>query len=195
MIILALSSGTNLVDHAQQHQVAIELLFQAVHETYGIQIDERDIGYGKNGKPYLLNYPEIQFSISHCCGGVALSMQAYRTGIDIENIRGFDPVVSKKILTIDEQHHLKFSNQPEQTFFQLWTLKESYLKALGTGIGIPMNKISFQIQTDFTVQSNRKLGHFQLISNYSGFVTSVCTLVNGKRQLPASSDIKVIYWP
>jgi 4'-phosphopantetheinyl transferase len=46
---------------------------------------------------------------------------------------------------VDELRALPVSSQNER-FLELWTLKESYLKALGVGLSMPLDGISFSLQ-------------------------------------------------
>ncbi len=175
-----------MCDTRQQHALAFEMLEQSLRDQYGISLSEEVVALGKYGKPYLHDHPEIQFSISHCRRGVALSLGACRTGIDLEIIRHYDADLAKKILSPTEYEYLNHSENPNLTFFQFWTLKESYLKALGTGLQFALNRISFTFEDNHTIRCNRKIGHFQRLDDIPGFAVSVCNLEH--RICPDSMD-------
>jgi 4'-phosphopantetheinyl transferase len=93
------------------------------------------------GKPSLPGAP-IEFNVSHS-GDYALLAFAGESpvGIDIEYIKG-DRVVSdlaQRVLSPAE--FARFTLLPEsdrkKVFFQIWTLKESVLKAIGSGLSVP----------------------------------------------------------
>jgi 4'-phosphopantetheinyl transferase len=105
--------------------------------------------YNKYGKPYLKesqNTPNIFFNMSDSGGFVFYGISKdSEIGVDIEKIR---PVISlERIahrqltqieLMIFQQLH---ENEKSGFFFKYWTMKESFLKAIGRGLSVPMNTI------------------------------------------------------
>mgnify|MGYP002624821210 FL=1 len=93
------------------------------------------------GKPVSDKY---EFNISHSHGMVALAIcQDKAVGIDIEKIRPVDDNLIKYISSEKEYEYI--SNN--EKFVEIWTNKESLLKAVGSGIeskvdevpGLPLN--------------------------------------------------------
>lgn len=91
------------------------------------------------GKPYLPDAPNFHFNLTHSGDFVAIAYGSSPVGIDIEQIRpdGFRPEIARRFFTPAEQ---EFSATPEK-FFQIWSMKESYLKCLGTGLAYPMQSV------------------------------------------------------
>lgn len=98
---------------------------------------------GKYGKPYLsysggLNRPDIQFSLSHSGEFAALAFSCSApVGIDIEKLRPFDKAFSLADRFFHPEETARLSElEPEEQhrlFFRLWTLREAFLKGIGTG--------------------------------------------------------------
>jgi 4'-phosphopantetheinyl transferase len=97
--------------------------------------------YGPYGKPRLLDPPEgaaLQFNVSHS-GGLALVAIARDrpVGVDLEQLHPDVDIqgVGRMVFSVAEQDALQ--SFPEQqrlaAFFDFWTRKESYLKAIGRG--------------------------------------------------------------
>jgi 4'-phosphopantetheinyl transferase len=104
-----------------------------------------------DGKPALARevaLPEYQFNISHTRGLVAAAVAADgRLGIDVEKI---DPAkadfsVAKAYFAPSEVAILQRKPEAEQPiwFFRFWTLKEAYIKAIGTGLGTALDSFAF----------------------------------------------------
>lgn len=113
--------------------------------AYGLR--EKDMKYGFNGygKPFFLNAPEIHFSISHSGTMVAVAFSGEEVGCDIERIADFDPELARQALSPEEYDAVTAEDGPEgrsREFFRFWTLKESYMKAMGTGLSIPPQSFS-----------------------------------------------------
>lgn len=115
---------------------------------YGLCERTVSIAAGKYGKPYLPEYPQIHFSLSHS-GARALAVFSDREiGCDIERIRSVGPAVAARAFTPEELAQLRASDQPDIDFIRLWTCKESFLKALGTGLHTPLDAFSIRLCPD-----------------------------------------------
>ena len=87
-----------------------------------------------NGKPVS---PNLQFNVSHSKGVVVFAMNKSRPiGVDIEEIRPIEDNL-KRYISTDEEYQL-IDN--DESFFKVWTSKESLSKCIGIGIkGQPKN--------------------------------------------------------
>ncbi len=93
--------------------------------------------YSTHSKPGIEKDP-VYFNLSHTNGAFAFAISKIcYVGIDIEGIdRKFDiHSVMKSYFSKSEQDYIVDSEEEKEArFFLLWTRKESFLKALGTGI-------------------------------------------------------------
>lgn len=87
-----------------------------------------------NGKPYLADFPHINFNISHCSGAVCCMFGTAPVGIDIQNRRELRPSSIRKICSVDEAERIFNAKEPELEFCKIWTIKESLSKLSGKGI-------------------------------------------------------------
>lgn len=123
-----------------------------------------DLTFDRNsyGKPFLRN-SDLQFNLSHSRQWAVIAVgKNCDLGIDVESTSDRRSIlnIAQHYFHADEIAQLEtMRNEHEQKeyFFQLWTLKESFLKALGTGISTGLDKINFhinenQIQADFSPQ-------------------------------------------
>lgn len=104
--------------------------------------DNYKLIYNEYGKPYIENN-EFYFNKSYSCDLGVLVIENNECGIDIEKIRKYNEVMSKKIFSIDEYNYVNSKINKDYYFTFLWTLKEAYLKYIGTGINIKLDSISF----------------------------------------------------
>lgn len=174
MIYACYSEGKDLTTYARQKEVARSLIsFGLLHE-YGI--NDEEIVKSPLGKPRFKKERNIKLSISHCNGAVAVLLAEHEVGIDVERVRSYDRKAARRILTEEESEHLSMTTEnPDALFFRYWTLKESYTKALGTGLTYPLKNISFILEND-RVQSNKPWAKFYVVSYCEEFIISVCHL-------------------
>jgi 4'-phosphopantetheinyl transferase len=94
------------------------------------------------GKPYLLNYPEIQFNISHSGDTLLLAISTIgAVGIDIEQpkpqLRDFSALVKKCFAASEIIYwHTLADDKKVAEFYRFWTRKEAFVKAVGRGLAI-----------------------------------------------------------
>jgi 4'-phosphopantetheinyl transferase len=108
-------------------------------------------GCGEHGKPHLVarqGEPDLRFNLSHTAGLVACVVARDRAvGIDAESAsRAVDALaLAGRFFAPSEAADLRAA-PPEQRlrrFFTYWTLKESYVKAVGAGLSLPLDRFWF----------------------------------------------------
>ncbi|MCR4812609.1 MAG: 4'-phosphopantetheinyl transferase superfamily protein [Bacteroidales bacterium] len=99
------------------------------------------IEYAEGGKPYMKNYPEMHFNLSHCRRYVAVAIHSSPVGVDIECRRKVSQSLIKRVCNESERLSIAVSQDPDMEFLRLWTRKEAYLKYTGTGIVEPLTDI------------------------------------------------------
>ena len=110
------------------------------------------IGIGEHGKPYLQDYPEVHFNLSHAGNRVMCVVSPEPAGCDIEGVESREHVESViRCLAESEQEAARASCVD---FFRIWTLKESILKLSGKGLLIRLNAFAvsldpLSVQQDF----------------------------------------------
>lgn len=92
------------------------------------------------GKPYWRDFPGVQFNLSHSGPYGVCAVSDAPVGVDVELIRPLRQDVAKRFFTETEQGWL--ARRPPKEFFCLWTRKESFSKALGKGLTLPMQSFS-----------------------------------------------------
>lgn len=93
------------------------------------------LGKGPYGKPYLTEYPEIHFNISHSGGWAVCALASMPCGVDIQERR---PIRSRRMvertMNAREQRQILESEDSIGEFIKLWTYKESCIKLSGEGL-------------------------------------------------------------
>lgn len=108
---------------------------RALSEVADIPGRDWEFQVSLSGKPFILNSlpRHLGFNLSHTRGLVACAAAwECDVGVDVERIdRKVDRATMLAVLTPDE---LRSVDEGTVSFFEYWTRKEAYLKALGTGI-------------------------------------------------------------
>lgn len=105
--------------------------------------------YNKYGKPELEG-KEFYFNISHSGNWVVLANGKTEVGVDIELIKTGR---EKTLISVFTEHEKKYiykvhGLEREKRLTRIWTMKESYLKYIGTGL--------FTEMKSFTADTNNK---------------------------------------
>ena len=119
--------------------------------------DSWQFAQNRYGRPELLrksNAPPIRFNLSHTSGVVACILALERdVGIDVEELtRKTDTIeLADRFFSSDEVSALRGLKREDQAerFFSYWTLKESYIKAIGTGLSMPLDSFSFHLKQGY----------------------------------------------
>lgn len=119
----------------------------------GVPAGALAFSYESHGKPFLEPLPgavPLRFNISHTAGLIAIALcSTGAVGVDVENVHAraaprdiadhyFAPEEAAALRALpDDEHDLRF--------YQLWTLKESFIKATGHGLTMPLQNFRFDL--------------------------------------------------
>lgn len=116
------------------------LLAEALVQYYlkqKLNICKENISIVQNnfGKMYLKDIPNLFFNISHAKDWVICGWSDTEIGIDIELIDSHRIIIEDCFFSSKEMTYFDQCMPKEKIdlFYQLWTIKESYLKYIGTG--------------------------------------------------------------
>lgn len=106
------------------------------------------LGYGAHGKPFLPGGPS--FSLSHSGERMLIAVATRgRVGADVERIRPVRRLdaLAARWLAPSEQAWLAAVRESEReaAFFDVWTRKEAFAKALGRGLATPLRSFSVEV--------------------------------------------------
>ena len=137
----------------ERFSVCRGLLRRILGSYLGVAPSEVQFAYGAHGKPRLGPSHAgsgLRFNVSHS-GQLALLAftHHWEVGVDIELLRHLADVeeLARESLSVLEQKAL-LTLPPElrsAAFLRAWTRKEAILKALGAGIGAPLDRFSVSL--------------------------------------------------
>ena len=125
------------------------LLLRKGLDELGLNDRKMKLCYGENGKPFFQEYPELCFSLSHSGKVVMCAISAQSVGCDVEKVRQQKTEVAKRFFHQQEYHYLlsqKAAEDRQETFYRLWTLKESFMKATGLGMKLPLSDFCIKLE-------------------------------------------------
>lgn len=139
---------------------------------------------GRYGKPFLADLEGVHFNLSHAGDYAAVAFSDCQVGIDIERIRKAKERVARRFFCPEEYLYLKKCPvlKQDRVFTELWTKKESYIKAVGEGMHLPL--ADFSVLKDGIGENGEFL--FRTFDRPQGYVLCVC----GSRV--AEAEVKVV---
>lgn len=164
---------------AQQCLISDVLIRSVIHQK--LRIDNTDIHFGKNkyGKPYLMGNEDFHFNVSHSNEWVVCAISDAPVGIDVEKIKPTDYNISERFFSEEEHNYIicKEGQQKLDSFYDLWTLKESYIKAIGKGLHMSLKDFSIVIFNGLIYLKDQigcQFHNFKQFSVDMGYKLSVC---------------------
>ncbi len=130
------------------------LLRTALANKLKIPENEIIISKDEKGKPYVVGRNDVFVSLSHSKRAVMCAVSDRDVGVDIEMCSKRRKSVESRVFTEGEIYLINSANDENRAFFTLWTLKESYLKAIGTGFADNAKKIEFYSLENPIVSNN-----------------------------------------
>lgn len=130
-------------DKTLAYTLAHAFLRLALAKYTGLAPEKLEISHGKFTKPSLYG-SMVDFSLSYTYGTVAIGLvNKANIGVDIETLHAHAdlPAIARAYFREDERYRFD-ADQTPLGFYQVWTRKESYLKALGKGLSEPIDHFS-----------------------------------------------------
>lgn len=166
----------------KNRSLAAGLLLDHALAAFGLQ--ERSVEYeiGEWGKPALKYHPEICFSLSHSGDYAICTVGDKPLGNDIERIKEGRLKVADRFFAKEELAWLYGTEREEEQtrrMFRLWTMKESFMKAVGMGMALSLR--DFVVHVDGASGRARvrhsvdaKYYHMREYREIEGYCTAVC---------------------
>jgi len=106
-----------------------------------------------NGKPYLAGSKiGLRFNLSHSGERTMIALAVGRdVGVDVEQDRSVEVLgIAERFFAPSEAAALRSRSPAEQqiAFFRCWTRKEAFIKALGEGLGYPLDAFEVELDDD-----------------------------------------------
>ncbi len=155
------------------HDLAHAFLSELLKKHCGIE--NYRLEKGEHGKPFLPDYPDIHFNLSHCKGLLLCGLSDSEIGVDAELIRPYNGRAARRIFSNEEMEAVQKSASPDEAFFRLWTLKEALGKNLGTGLSSSMSKITFMLNGEQPSCVSCPKKYFAQKIIQKKWVVSICT--------------------
>ncbi len=147
----------------RRHMVATATLFRLLAQYTNHSSEDLEVGTTAFGKPYLLHHPTagtVQFSVADSDHIAIYAFTKHGPiGVDLEEVVPLPewPDMADVCLSAIEKEWIRRLpvNQQEMAFLQVWTIKEAYLKAIGTGLSI--SPTSIEVEFDHCAQKYKLL--------------------------------------
>ena len=148
----------------RSYQTTRGMLQQIIFHYTGKQT--MPFAYTEYGKPFLPDFPNLSFNISHSGQYVLIAFRfdGLPVGVDIEQNNGAidHRLVAKTFFHPQEQAVLDKTDNPN-LFYKLWTRKEALLKTMAVGMTDEMKKINV-LAPKSTFHGNGVLEEFNKMS-------------------------------
>ena len=141
------------VDAARRRFVAARALTRILLGRYtDVEPSALEIGSGARGKPRLerpTGQPTLHFNVAHSGSTATVALAFSELGVDVESLRPVPNLarLAARFCSDFERRQLYAlpDHDREATFLALWTCKEAYLKAVGSGIAMPLRVIEVDL--------------------------------------------------
>ena len=156
--------------HRKRFIAARGILRQLLGSYLEVSPNSLTFEYGDRGKPLLANSgrdSSLNFNLSHSQEYAIYGFTYHQTiGVDLEYVKEMPDSLSiaQRFFAKNEYQLIRNTEreQQNQVFFQLWTAKEAYLKAVGTGLAGSLTSINISLdQAEFpslSIKGDRILG-------------------------------------
>ncbi|MDR1067357.1 MAG: 4'-phosphopantetheinyl transferase superfamily protein [Clostridiales bacterium] len=152
-----------------------------VFRELGIRPGDAIFSANDFGKPRLENCDGFHFNVSHSGEYVICLTDKSPVGADIQLMKPIKYIeIARRFFTKYETDFITDGDPAERInkFYMLWALKESYVKASGMGLSVPLNSFDFTVdmenETACLRDCEERPPRFKLISSFDGYALALC---------------------
>lgn len=142
----------NFLQGRREKVIAYELLVDLLKEC-GVYDGLPLLQAEEGRKPFLTNYPDIHFNMSHCKTAVAVAVCDRPIGIDIECPHKISDALMERVCHPEELIQIKSAQDPTLAFIRLWTRKEAVIKYFGSSICTDLHQLLFN-HSELTIETH-----------------------------------------
>jgi 4'-phosphopantetheinyl transferase len=189
----------HFIEDKQRYILARGLLRVLLGCYLDIRPENLQFNFNMYGKPYLIDH-DIHFNISHSKDMVLFAFNRHNpVGVDIEySAKKYDiKNIAKNFFSEKEYQLLKNLDAlaGNRLFYDMWTAKESYIKAIGMGLSFNLADIEFSLGADnslyFATNSHtiHPIGAWHLHQLHIFKDYAAALMIKGKKQPIFIADI------
>lgn len=174
----------------QQRSLAADLIVRQFYaQELKVEWNSIQFEYNTNDKPSLKNINDHFFNISHSGNQVVVAFSNKEVGIDVEKVKGDRRKIAQRFFTKGEISDMRKAGIKDEQilyFYQLWTLKESYMKAIGRGVSMSLRSFGFKNQNDkfkLAFSAHDEDWCFYSPKWEDGYYLSICSKIENKPEL------------
>lgn len=141
-------------DARDQYLLGRALVRTVLSRRTGVPTGRWVFGQNPQGRPHIESpvLPEpVHFNLSHASGLVALAVGDHpEIGVDVENVQrrlSWEDLAASYFSTHEQAVLAQTApTQRRARFFEIWTLREAYVKARGLGLSLPFERFQFMFE-------------------------------------------------
>ncbi|RKM56473.1 4'-phosphopantetheinyl transferase superfamily protein [Butyrivibrio sp. X503] len=162
------------------------LSYYAIFKEFGLA--PKDITFDKNkyGKPFVKDRDDIYYNISHSGNYVVCAIGSSPVGIDVQEHKNADLNIADRFFSKEEKEALatvgnkgaeteeEILKKRKKLFYDMWSLKEAYIKCIGIGLSKPLNEFGivsedglYKLFEDGVMSDDYFFKKYDIAENYS----------------------------
>ena len=146
-----------------------------VSRYLSVDPDQLRFRYESHGKPYLsaeFNHCDLRFNLAHSNEVAVYAFTLGRElGIDVEHIRSLPDAEQIATRFFSAQENVALHTLPEsqrlEAFFNCWTRKEAYIKAIGEGLSHPLDQFQVSLSPEEPARLLNVEGSLEEVTRWS----------------------------
>jgi 4'-phosphopantetheinyl transferase len=120
-------------------------------------------------KPFVKE-SDTKFNITHSGNMVMCAFNESDIGVDLEIIKSIHVEDYKSCFSFPEMEEIR--NNKVQKFYELWTMKEAVSKAIGRGLGIPLEDLNMNQKKEVSYKESKwNIKHGSILEYYYSLAT------------------------
>lgn len=163
--------------------LSVDYLLRYALSEIGIDYSNIKIDFENNNKPILKNYDGVFFNLSHSEDIAMCTISNDEVGCDVQKMANNSLEIADRFFCNNELDLINRQDtfeEKREMFYRIWTLKESYMKALGLGFELGLSEFEIYFENGTAkVLSNKDLDtnfYFEEIKlENRSFKCSICS--------------------